>query len=81
MKLRRFESASDVMSFYNENKENNKVVIFKGKVYDVKEYLPEHPGGEDYIANLLGQDIEEAFEEAEHTKSAYRVLGDLPVIG
>jgi len=30
------------------------VVIFKGKVYHVGEYMGEHPGGESYIDELLG---------------------------
>jgi cytochrome b involved in lipid metabolism len=50
-------------------------------VYDVKEYAPNHPGGDEYLLTRLGTDIEEAFEEAEHTKSASRILSDLKVVG
>lgn len=43
--------------------------------------MPTHPGGEDLIKNELGTNIEEAFEEAEHTKSARNIFKDLPVVG
>jgi len=50
------------------------LVIFEDVVYDVKDYMPTHPGGEDYILNELGTHIDEAFEEHEHTKSARNIL-------
>ena len=40
-----------------------------------------HPGGEDLIRNELGTNIEVAFEEAEHTKSAKNIFKDLPIVG
>ena len=43
--------------------------------------MPEHPGGADYIGNLLGKCIDEDFEEAEHTKFARKIFDDLPVRG
>ena len=50
-------------------------------MYNVKEYAPDHPGGDHYILDRLGKNIEQDFEDAEHTKSARNVLKDLPVIG
>jgi len=67
------------MSLYK--KEGKKVVLYKGIVYDVSEYMPSHPGGDNLIADELGTNIEEAFEEAEHTKSARKIFNDLPVVG
>jgi hypothetical protein len=43
--------------------------------------MPEHPGGADYIGNLLGKNIDDDFEEAEHTKFARKIFNDLPVRG
>ena len=40
--------------------------------------MPEHPGGADYIGNLLGKNIDDDFEEAEHTKFARKIFNDLP---
>jgi len=50
-------------------------------VYDVAEYMPDHPGGSDYIETNLGKNIEEPFEDAEHTKAAKKTLLKLPVVG
>jgi 4-hydroxysphinganine ceramide fatty acyl 2-hydroxylase len=61
--------------------ENKKYVIYKDVVYDVEEYMPTHPGGQNLLEDEVGTDIEEKFEEAEHTKSARRIFKDLPVVG
>lgn len=76
-----FATNEDVMAYYEKDKENHQVVIFEGKVYDVKEYMPDHPGGSDYIETNLGKNIEEPFEDAEHTKAAKKTLLKLPVVG
>ena len=43
--------------------------------------MPDHPGGSDYIETNLGKNIEEPFEDAEHTKAAKKTLLKLPVVG
>ena len=43
------------------------MIIYKGKVYNVGEYKEQHPGGSDLLDKLLGKNIDEEFEEAEHT--------------
>lgn len=69
------------MEYYNKDKDANQVIIFEGVVYDVKDYMPEHPGGGDLIAKLLGKNIDEDFEEAEHTKTAKKLFKDLKIVG
>jgi len=69
------------MQYYQLDKEDHQVVLFGGIVYDVKEYMPQHPGGAEYLERNLGKNIELEFEEAEHTKSAKKTLQDLPVVG
>lgn len=69
------------MKYYEADKEINKIVIFEGTVYNVSEYMPNHPGGEEYLQKNLGKNIDEDFEEAEHTKSARKIFIDLPVVG
>jgi predicted heme/steroid binding protein len=76
-----FNTEAEVAEYYKQDKENHKVVLFEGVVYDVKLYMPQHPGGEAYLADNLGKNIEEEFEEAEHTKSARRLFNSLPVVG
>lgn len=76
-----FPNERAVYDFYLKDKSNNKVVIFEGVVYNVKDYLPEHPGGGDLIEALLGKNIEADFEEREHTKSARKLFQTFPIVG
>lgn len=76
-----FSSEEEVYKYHLEDKDNRQVVIFDGVVYDVQEYAPNHPGGDHYILDLLGKNIENAFEENEHSKSAKNTLKGLPVVG
>mmetsp|Transcript_12749 Transcript_12749/g.19760 ORF Transcript_12749/g.19760 Transcript_12749/m.19760 type:complete len:89 (+) Transcript_12749:54-320(+) len=78
---RSFDSAKDVLEFHKEDPVNRIVVIFRNTVYDVKDYFDEHPGGSDLIEELLGQEIDEKFEEAEHTKTARKIFSRFPIIG
>ena len=57
-KVRIFKDEAEVTEYWQEDKENNQVVIFKGVVYDIKEFMPEHPGGSHYIEDNLGKDID-----------------------
>lgn len=74
-----FESEQEVMDLYK--RDGQKVVIFQGTVYDVGDYVSEHPGGAELIENEYGKNIDEPFEEAEHTKSARNIFKDLKVVG
>jgi len=76
-----FKTEAEVYEYYQKDKDNNQVVIFEGVVYDVKDYMPDHPGGGELIGNLLGKKIDEDFEEAEHTKTAKKLFNDLKVVG
>lgn len=67
-----------------EDVENHKTssscwVTRGGKVYDVTAFLPDHPGGDDFILKYAGQDIEKVMndsEEHEHSDSAYDMMGE-----
>ena len=59
----------------------HKKAILNRTVYHVGEYMPNHPGGQEYIEDRLGKVIDTDFEEAEHTKSARNIMNELPVIG
>jgi len=77
----KFSNDQEVKKYFEDDKENNQVVIFEGTVYNVKDYAPNHPGGDHYLLERLGTNIEEDFEDAEHTKSAKNNLKELPVVG
>ncbi|OVA00835.1 Cytochrome b5-like heme/steroid binding domain [Macleaya cordata] len=49
-------------------------VIVDGKVYDVTDYLDEHPGGDDVLLKAAGRDATDEFEDAGHSKSAIELM-------
>uniref|UniRef100_A0A6S8FYB3 Cytochrome b5 heme-binding domain-containing protein n=2 Tax=Sar TaxID=2698737 RepID=A0A6S8FYB3_9STRA len=56
------------------NTEKDCWIIFKGKVYEVTDYLEDHPGGVEIITDLAGQDCTEDFEDVGHSQEAYDQL-------
>ena len=77
--MKTFKNETEVEKYFVDTK--NKVIIFEGTVYEIADYMSQHPGGSDMIEPLLGKCIDEAFEEAEHTKSARLIFRDLKKIG
>ena len=50
-----------------------------GKVYDVTEFLPDHPGGDDLILKYAGKDVGEIMKDStehDHSDSAYNMLDE-----
>ena len=76
-----FGNEKEVLSYYKKDPENNQVIIYKGIVYDIKDYMDKHPGGSKIIKPSLGKNIEEPFEDQEHSKSALKDLLELPKFG
>lgn len=54
------------------NTEEDCWIIIDGKVYDVTEYIPEHPGGVGKIMEWAGKDASKGFYEAGHSLDAIR---------
>ncbi|TID18165.1 hypothetical protein CANINC_003906 [Pichia inconspicua] len=52
-------------------------IIYNGKVYDVTQYLDEHPGGEEVILDCAGDDATEAFDDIGHSEDAHEQLESL----
>ena len=48
--------------------------IFYLEVYDVTDYLKEHPGGDDLIMEHSGRDASRAFHSKPHSKKAQETL-------
>lgn len=49
------------------------------KVYDVTDFMPDHPGGSDLILEYAGKDVEDIlkdFASHQHSEAAYEVLDD-----
>jgi cytochrome b involved in lipid metabolism len=51
-------------------------LIIHGKVYDVTQFLDEHPGGYDIVVAASGKDGTEDFEEIGHSSTAKEMLAD-----
>mmetsp|Transcript_12654 Transcript_12654/g.27386 ORF Transcript_12654/g.27386 Transcript_12654/m.27386 type:complete len:132 (+) Transcript_12654:137-532(+) len=49
-------------------------LVVHGKVYDVTDFLEEHPGGYDIIITSTGKDATQDFEEIGHSNSAKQLL-------
>lgn len=56
-----FKSESEVFDFYK--KTDSKVIVYKGVVYDVADYVNLHPGGSSFISDLYGKQIDQEFED------------------
>lgn len=58
-------------------------VVLRGKVYDVTAFIPDHPGGEDFILKNAGSDVENIMKDRDlhaHSDAAYDMLEEY-VIG
>ncbi|UZJ53459.1 hypothetical protein CBS101457_002779 [Exobasidium rhododendri] len=56
---------------------NSLWVSYKGKVYDITEFAPDHPGGDDLVLRYAGKDMGDIMEDADehvHSESAYEML-------
>ncbi len=50
-------------------------MIIDGNVYDVTEYIPDHPAGENSILAGCGKDASDMFSSAGHSPTAREILG------
>jgi len=61
------------------NVKKNIYVVVHDKVYDATSFVDEHPGGEEVLMDVGGQDATEAFEDVGHSDEAREVLDGLLV--
>jgi cytochrome b involved in lipid metabolism len=54
-------------------------MVVHDKVYDVTSFVDEHPGGEEVMLDVAGQDATEAFEDVGHSDEARETLVKLLV--
>lgn len=54
-------------------------VVIHDKVYDSTQFVDEHPGGEEVLLDVGGQDATEAFEDVGHSDEARETLEKLLV--
>lgn len=61
------------------NTEDDLWMIIDGKVYDCSKFVDEHPGGEEVLLDLGGQDATGPFADIGHSDDAVKMLEDLYV--
>lgn len=54
-------------------------MVVHDKVYDVSSFVDEHPGGEEVLLDVAGQDATEAFEDVGHSDEAREILEGLRI--
>ncbi|KAL3424852.1 oxidoreductase NAD-binding domain-containing protein [Phlyctema vagabunda] len=62
------------------NTKNDLWLTIHGKVYDVSDYLEDHPGGIEALVEVAGQDSTVAFEDIGHSEDAREQLAEF-IIG
>ncbi|OBT97698.1 hypothetical protein VE01_04952 [Pseudogymnoascus verrucosus] len=73
---------SQEFTFAEVAKHNTKKDIFlviHDKVYDTTSFVDEHPGGEEVLLDVAGQDATEAFEDVGHSDEAREILTGIEV--
>ncbi|KAL9113575.1 MAG: hypothetical protein Q9227_002313 [Pyrenula ochraceoflavens] len=54
-------------------------LVIHDKVYNTSSFIDEHPGGEEVLLDVGGQDATEAFEDVGHSDEAREILDGLLV--
>ncbi|KII72978.1 Cytochrome b5 [Thelohanellus kitauei] len=61
----------------NHNKKSDGYIIYNNDVYNVTEFIEDHPGGEAILSKYLGTDITDVFNDNQHhqhSRSALKLL-------
>ncbi|KAK3692836.1 putative membrane bound hemo protein [Podospora appendiculata] len=61
------------------NTKKDMFVVIHDVVYDCTKFIDEHPGGEEVMLDVAGQDATEAFEDVGHSDEARETLEQLKV--
>ncbi|KAG5519458.1 hypothetical protein PMAC_002085 [Pneumocystis sp. 'macacae'] len=69
----------DVSEVAKHSTRNDLYMVIHKMVYDVSRFISEHPGGEEVLLDLAGQDATDAFEDVGHSDEARDILKKLLV--
>jgi len=73
---------SQELTFAEVSKHSSKkdlYLVIHDKVYNASSFVDEHPGGEEVLLDVGGQDATEAFEDVGHSDEAREILDGLKV--
>ncbi|KAL8860562.1 MAG: hypothetical protein Q9178_002914 [Gyalolechia marmorata] len=59
------------------NTKKDLYIVVHDKVYDATAFVDEHPGGEEVLLDVGGQDATEAFEDVGHSDEAREILNGM----
>nr|CAE75863.1 cytochrome b5 [Coryphaenoides armatus] len=77
------ESEKDAVKYYRlsevekQNTFKSTWIIINNKVYDVTQFLEEHPGGEEVLREQAGGDATESFEDVGHSRDAREMAAEM----
>ncbi|KVH90963.1 cytochrome b5-like [Cynara cardunculus var. scolymus] len=66
----------DLADVFVHNNDKDCWVIINARVYDVTNFLNDHPGGNDVLLAVAGKNASEEFEEAGHGSAARLMLDE-----
>lgn len=69
-KLKQFTRAE----IENSDVKKNTFIIIHDKVYDVHQFLNEHPGGEEILLDHRNKDASEDFDDVGHSTDAFELM-------
>ncbi|KAH6865763.1 uncharacterized protein J4E88_003761 [Alternaria novae-zelandiae] len=75
-------SADKEFTYSDVSEHNTKkdlYIVVHDKVYNASSFVDEHPGGEEVLLDVGGQDSTEAFEDVGHSDEAREILDGLLV--
>ncbi|KAK4034415.1 putative membrane bound hemo protein [Parachaetomium inaequale] len=61
------------------NTKKDLYVVIHDDIFDITKFVDEHPGGEEVLLDVAGQDATEAFEDVGHSDEARETLDQLKV--
>ncbi|XP_076672211.1 fatty acid 2-hydroxylase [Andrena cerasifolii] len=64
-----------------ERTQDEFVVSYRGRSYDIREFLAYHPGGRKMFGCFKGRSLDKAFDQNPHSKGAFHLLQDFAVNG
>eukprot|EP00483_Globobulimina_turgida_P000169 UN00169 len=59
------------------NKPDDAWIVIHGKVYNITEFIEEHPGGEGVLIAYAGTDVTEQFQSVIHSQAAAEIQEEL----
>ena len=59
---------------FDENDSSKRIwMVIHGRIYDITEFMMDHPGGEDVLKDVSGKDATQEFENILHTEKARKM--------